>query len=139
MSGKIQAGQSDLEKDAKMTMKKPYGLSTPRIPNKKNRKMARPGNVPDSEREISQRHWTTTKDIAEEATPLGKKGAMLQERLKSFDYGMDLFFKEAGVEKTAVAQAVGLEEHTFAPHAAAWLKDYMAEANKQASAQPAAK
>jgi hypothetical protein len=54
----------------------------------------------------------------------------LKARLKSFDYGMDLFFKQAGIEKAAVAQAVGLEEHTFAPHAAAWLKEVMTEANK---------
>jgi hypothetical protein len=132
MSGKIQAGQSDLEKDAKMTAKKPYGLSTPRVNPKRKRIV---DATPDAQREVSKKHWTTTKPVAEEA----KQAEVLQARLKSFDYGMDLFFKEGGVEKTAVAQAVGLEEHTLAPHAAAWLKDYMAEANKQASAQPAAK
>jgi len=64
--------------------------------------------------------------------------ANIQERLQAFDYGMELFFKEAGIEKAAVAQAVGLEEQDLAPKSARWLKEQMEAANKEAESKDAA-
>lgn len=58
---------------------------------------------------------------------------VMKERMKAFDYGMDLYYEQTGINKAAAAQAVGLKESAFAPRAAAWLKEKLAEANKQAS------
>jgi len=70
--------------------------------------------------------------------------AVLRDRLKAFDYGMDLFFQEEGpkigLDKSAAARAVGVEENEFAPAAAAWMRDFMEAAQKaqEGQTQPSA-
>jgi len=55
----------------------------------------------------------------------------LRDRLNAFGYGMEMAFKDMRIEKSAVAQAAGVQTHELAPSTAAWMRDQMESAQSQ--------
>jgi hypothetical protein len=57
-----------------------------------------------------------------------------EERIAAFEFGMDLFFKDKGIEKKALAEIVGITEEQVTEAGIACLDQQMAAQNVQPAA-----
>lgn len=71
---------------------------------------------------------TSATDARDNLTKQAEMEKESAERLAAFDFGMDLFCAEGGLEKAALAKAYGIEDVTeLAPRATLWLNNEAAQ------------